>query len=120
MLAVALVGAACGGDDGSATAGDQGTGDVGDLPDGELVLADGTTTTVADLLEGKPLVVNFFGGQAARTSTHHRNVVCTHLASLLLVRGVVRSWWRRPIADTSPVVPSTRRGHQGQRSPSGK
>jgi thiol-disulfide isomerase/thioredoxin len=67
---LALVAAACGNGDDSA--GD-GAGDrpasqeseglaeaAGDLPTDELELADGTTATFADLLDGRPLVVNYF------------------------------------------------------------
>lgn len=67
VVAVALVAAACGGDDGdgTTTAGEQETGGAGDLPSQEFVLEDGTTTTVEGVLDGKPLVVNFFASWCA-------------------------------------------------------
>lgn len=70
VVALALLGAACGGNGGSGAEEDSAPGDerpaddggaVGDLPDHEIKLPDGTTTTVADLVEdGKPVVLNFF------------------------------------------------------------
>lgn len=69
-LLLALVAAACGGEDG-ATEADPGSRPesqesgglakaAGDLPTGEFEMADGTTATFADLLDGRPLVVNYF------------------------------------------------------------
>ncbi len=66
VAVVALAGAACGadGDRGSEpavatpdTAGDAADGELGAI---QLDRADGTTKTVADLLDGRPSVVNFF------------------------------------------------------------
>lgn len=72
VVLLGLVAAACGGgDDGGGTA--ENTGDrpasqeseglaeaAGDLPTGEFEMADGTTVMFADLLDGRPLVVNYF------------------------------------------------------------
>jgi cytochrome c biogenesis protein CcmG, thiol:disulfide interchange protein DsbE len=73
-IAVAVVAAACGG--GGDAAGldavrpsSRESGDVteggGELPSSLLELSDGTTVTFADLLDGQPLVVNFFASWCA-------------------------------------------------------
>ncbi len=62
VVIVAFTVAACssGGAPASSSTGDSGHGGGGDLPSQEFTLSDGTTTTIPDLVAGKPLVVNFF------------------------------------------------------------
>ncbi len=73
-IALALVAAACGGGgdatgvDADRPSGGESEGVAeggGDLPSSRFELADGTTATFADLLDGRPLVVNFFASWCA-------------------------------------------------------
>lgn len=71
-MAVSLVAAACGGDDGGSAAdrpaSQQSEGVVeggGDLPSSEVEMSDGTTVALTDALDGRPLVLNFFASWCA-------------------------------------------------------
>jgi thiol-disulfide isomerase/thioredoxin len=73
-IALSLIAAACGGtgDDGGNAADrpssqeSEGLADGGgDLPAAEVEMADGTTVALADVLDGRPLVVNFFASWCA-------------------------------------------------------
>jgi cytochrome c biogenesis protein CcmG/thiol:disulfide interchange protein DsbE len=71
-LALSLTAAACGGDDGGNAAGrpssraPEGVAEGGgDLPSSEVELVDGTRVALTDVLDGRPLVVNFFASWCA-------------------------------------------------------
>jgi len=71
-LALSMIAAACGGDDGGNAAGlpssraPEGVAEGGgDLPSSEVELADGTRVALTDVLDGRPLVVNFFASWCA-------------------------------------------------------
>jgi cytochrome c biogenesis protein CcmG/thiol:disulfide interchange protein DsbE len=71
-LALSLIAAACGGDDTGSAAGrppseqSEGVAQVGgDLPSSEVEMADGTVVALTDVLDGRPLVVNFFASWCA-------------------------------------------------------
>lgn len=71
-IALSLVAAACGGgDDGNAadrpsSQESEGVAEGGgDLPSNEVEMADGTTVALTDVLDGRPLVVNFFASWCA-------------------------------------------------------
>src|SRR5918994_4848545 len=71
-LALALVAAGCVGGDGGnaadrpASRESDGVADAGgDLPSNEVEMADGTTVALTDVLDGRPLVVNFFASWCA-------------------------------------------------------
>jgi cytochrome c biogenesis protein CcmG/thiol:disulfide interchange protein DsbE len=71
-VALSLVAAACGGDDAGSAAGrppgqraDGVDEAVGDLPSSEVEMADGTVVALRDVLDGRPLVVNFFASWCA-------------------------------------------------------
>jgi thiol-disulfide isomerase/thioredoxin len=71
-IALSLVAAACGGGDDENAAdrpwSQESEGVVeggGDLPSNEVEMADGTTVALTDVLDGRPLVVNFFASWCA-------------------------------------------------------
>jgi thiol-disulfide isomerase/thioredoxin len=71
-LALAVTAAACGSGDGGSAAGrpssrpsEGGAESGGDLPSSEIELADGTSAALTDVLDGRPLVVNFFASWCA-------------------------------------------------------
>jgi cytochrome c biogenesis protein CcmG, thiol:disulfide interchange protein DsbE len=73
VLAILLsfVAAACGGDDGGTSTAQtpsqrsDGVAGGGDLPSTEVELADGSTVALTDVVDGRPLVVNFFASWCA-------------------------------------------------------
>jgi thiol-disulfide isomerase/thioredoxin len=71
-LVLSLIAVACGGDDGGGAAGrpssreSEGVAEGGgDLPSSKVEMADGTTIALTDVLDGRPLVVNFFASWCA-------------------------------------------------------
>lgn len=72
VLAVSLIAAACGGDGGGNAVdrpSSQESGGVaeggGDLPSNDVEMADGTTVVLTDVVDGRPLVLNFFASWCA-------------------------------------------------------
>jgi cytochrome c biogenesis protein CcmG, thiol:disulfide interchange protein DsbE len=72
VLALSSIAAACGGDDAGSAAGrtpsrkSEGvTQGGGDLPSIEIEMADGTEVALTDVVDGRPLVVNFFASWCA-------------------------------------------------------
>jgi cytochrome c biogenesis protein CcmG, thiol:disulfide interchange protein DsbE len=72
VIALSLIAAACGGDDGGNAADrpssqeSEGVGEGGgDLPSNEVEMADGTTVALTDVADGRPLVLNFFASWCA-------------------------------------------------------
>jgi thiol-disulfide isomerase/thioredoxin len=86
-MALSLVAAACGGagDDGG-TAADrpasresEGLAEgVGDLPSSEVEMADGTTVALTDVLDGRPLELNFFASWCAPCRAEMRDFASVH------------------------------------------
>jgi thiol-disulfide isomerase/thioredoxin len=71
-MALSLVAVGCGGGDGGNAADRPSSQESeglaeggGDLPSSEVEMADGTTVALADVLDGRPLVVNFFASWCA-------------------------------------------------------
>jgi cytochrome c biogenesis protein CcmG/thiol:disulfide interchange protein DsbE len=71
-LALSLIAAACGGDDGGnatdrpSSQESEGVSEGGgDLPSVEVEMADGTTVALTDVLDGRPVVLNFFASWCA-------------------------------------------------------
>ncbi len=60
VAALGLAACSSAGTVGGSGQGEPGDGGGADLPTQELALSDGTMTTISDLVNGKPLVVNFF------------------------------------------------------------
>jgi thiol-disulfide isomerase/thioredoxin len=71
-LVLSLVAVACGGDDGGRAAGRPSSRESGgevvgsdDLPSSKVEMADGAMMALTDVLDGRPLVVNFFASWCA-------------------------------------------------------
>lgn len=83
-VVVALGAAACGGS-GSGTGGEDAgraagppAAEAGDLPATELQMSDGTTVTLPELLDGRPLVVNYFASWCAPCRAEMPELAAVH------------------------------------------